>query len=106
MLEAAHHHNTSSNSIKSIIEIRIPIEGYNTRKILKWTEKSNADLMNSLAEESSTKQYQKKSRLLKNLAKYSGKEAEPTPSPAWELPWRSKRVKGNTTSPSLSPRLF
>ena len=60
MLEAVYHHSTSSNSIKSIIEIKIPIEGYNTRKILKWTEKSNADLMTSLAEESSTKQYQKK----------------------------------------------
>ena len=54
MPEARHHHRTSSNSIKSIIEIRIPIEGYNTRKILKWTEKSNADLMTSLAEEIST----------------------------------------------------
>ena len=64
MPEAKHHHRTSSNNIKSIIEIRIPIEGYNTRKILKWTEKSNADLMTSLAEESSTK---KKETLKKNL---------------------------------------
>ena len=99
--EAAHHHSTSSNSIKSIIEIRIPIEGFNSRKILKWTEKSNTDLMTSLTEESSTK---KKSHLLKNLAKCSGKEAEPTSSPAWELPWRSKRVKRNTTSPFIEPK--
>ena len=60
MPEARHHHRTSSNSIKSIIEIRTLIEGCNPKKILKWTEKSNADLMTSLAEESSTKQYQKK----------------------------------------------
>ena len=54
MPEAAHRHNITSNSIKSIIEIRIPIEGCNSRKILKWTEKSNADLMTSLVEESNT----------------------------------------------------
>ena len=54
MPEARHHHRTSSNSIKFIIEIRTLIEGCNPRKILKWTEKSNADLMTSLAEESST----------------------------------------------------
>ena len=37
---------------------RIPIEGCNPRKILKWTKKSNADLMTSLTEENSAKQYQ------------------------------------------------
>ena len=55
MPEATYCHNTSSNSIKSIIEIskccRTPIEGYNPKKILKWIEKSNADLMTSLTEE-------------------------------------------------------
>ena len=63
---------------KSIIEIRIPIEGCNFRKILKWTEKSNSDLMTSLAEESSIK----KNHLLKNLVKCNGKEAEPISSPS------------------------
>ena len=37
---------------------RTPIEGCNPRKILKWTKKSNADLMTSLIEENSAKQYQ------------------------------------------------
>ena len=37
---------------------RTPIEGCNPRKILKWTKKSNADLMTSLTEENSAKQYQ------------------------------------------------
>ena len=56
--EAAHRHNTSTNSVKSIVEIgkhyRIPIEGSNSSKVLKRTKKGNADLMTSLAEESST----------------------------------------------------
>ena len=47
MPEAAHHHNTSSNNIKS-------------KKTLKWTKKSNTDFMTSLTEESSAKQYQQK----------------------------------------------
>ena len=37
---------------------RTPIEGCNPRKILKWTKKSNTDLMISLTEENSAKQYQ------------------------------------------------
>ena len=57
---------------------RTPIEGCNSRKILKWTKKSNVDLMTSLTEENSAKQYQKKtSRLLKNLTRCSRKEEEP-----------------------------
>ena len=62
MPEAAHHHSTSVNSVKSVIEInkccRTPIEGCNSRKILKWTEKSNTDFMTNLVEESNAKQYQ------------------------------------------------
>ena len=59
MREAAHHHSASINSVKSVIEInkycRTLIEGCNPIKILKWTEKSNANFMTSLAEESNAK---------------------------------------------------
>ena len=56
---------------------RTPIGSCNPRKILKWTKKSNVDLMTSLTEENSAKQYQQKtSRLLKNLTRCSGKEVE------------------------------
>ena len=75
--KAAHRDNTSVDSIQSVIKISecyiTPIECGNSIQVTKRTEERNADLVTSLAEQSSTKQDQKETpRLLSNLARSGG----------------------------------
>ena len=60
--EVAHHDSTSTDSVLSVIKIseccRTPIECGNSIQVTKRTEEHNADLVTSLAEESSDEQYQ------------------------------------------------
>ena len=78
-----HRDSASTDSIKSVIKIneccRIPVEYGNLIEVMKRTEQRNADLMTSLAEQSSTKQDQKETpRLLSELARSSGRQSPET----------------------------
>ena len=81
--EAAYRDSAFTDSIKSVIKIseycRNPVECGNSIQITKRTEERNADLVTSLAEQSSAKQNQKKTpRLLSNLARSSGRQSPET----------------------------
>ena len=73
--EATHHDSTSADSIKSIVEIseccRTPVECGNSIQITKRTKEHNADLVTSLAEQSSAKKNQK-NVVLSSLLRVSG----------------------------------
>ena len=78
--EAAHHDGSSTDSVKSVVKIneccRTLIECGNSIQVTKRTKERNADLMTSLAEQSSAKQDQKEtSRLLSNLARSNGRQS-------------------------------
>ena len=78
--EAAHHDSASTDSVQSVVKIseccRTPIECSHSIQVMKRTEERNADLMTSLAEQSSTKQDQKETpRLLSDLVRSSGRQS-------------------------------
>ena len=77
--EATHRDSTSTDSIQSVIKIseccRTPVECGNSIQVTKRTEERNADLVTSLAGQSSTKQDQKETPcLLSDLARSGGRQ--------------------------------